>query len=73
MSERTDLDRLDELESRQAFQDDTIAALNEALVRQQQHLAHLEKMLGLVIERLQDAVPDVSLPEPQEEPPPPHY
>lgn len=71
LSERTDLSRLDDLESRQAFQDDTIASLNEALVAQQQRITHLEKLLGLMIERFQEAMPEVSLPE--DEPPPPHY
>jgi SlyX protein len=71
MSERTDLDRLDELGSRQAFQDDAIATLNEALVLQQQRIARLEKMLDLVVDRFREAVPDLVLPE--EEPPPPHY
>ena len=71
MSERTDLSRLDDLESRQAFQDDTIAGLNEALVAQQQRIVHLEKLVGLMIERFREEMPDVSLPE--EEPPPPHY
>ncbi len=71
MSERTDLSRLDDLESRQAFQDDTIASLNEALVAQQQRIVHLEKLVGLMIERFREEMPDVSLPE--EVPPPPHY
>jgi SlyX protein len=71
LSERTDLSRLDDLESRLAFQDDTIAGLNEALVAQQQRIVHLEKLVGLMIERFREEMPDVSLPE--EEPPPPHY
>ena len=64
-------ERLDELESRQAFQEDTIASLNEALVAQQQRIAYLEKMLDLLIERYREVAPEMALPE--EEPPPPHY
>jgi len=70
MNERTDLDRIDELESRQAFQDDTIAGLNAALIAQQQRIAHLEKMLDLVIDRFREANQDMSLPANE---PPPHY
>lgn len=71
MKKGTDLDRLDELESRQAFQDDTIASLNEELVSQQQRMAHLEKMLEMMVERFRQSVSDIDLPS--DEPPPPHY
>ena len=67
----SDGERIDELESRQAFQEDTIASLNEALVAQQQRLAHLEKMVELLVERYREVAPDAVSPE--EEPPPPHY
>ena len=66
-----DGERLDELESRQAFQDDTIASLNEALIAQQQRISHLEKMVELLVERYRELAPDAVAPE--EEPPPPHY
>jgi SlyX protein len=66
-----DGERLEELESRQAFQEDTIASLNEALVAQQQRIAYLEKMVDLLIERYREVAPDIALPE--EEAPPPHY
>jgi len=71
MSSGADPDRLDEIESRQAFQDDAIASLNEALVGQQQRIAHLEKMLELMIERLRQSGPGGE--GLTEEPPPPHY
>ena len=71
MSDGTDESRLDELEGRQAFQEDTIASLNEALVAQQQRIAYLEKMLELLIERYREVTPDPAAPG--EEPPPPHY
>jgi len=63
--------RLDELESRLAFQDDTITSLNQALVSQQQRISHLEKSLALVLERFREKELDFDLPD--EEPPPPHY
>ena len=71
MSDGSHEGRLDELESRQAFQEDTIASLNEALVAQQQRIAYLEKMVELLIERYREAVPDAVAPG--DEPPPPHY
>ncbi len=71
VSKRADHERLDDLESRQAFSEDSIASLNDALVAQQQRIAALEKMLALVIERYREGMADAG---PQgEEPPPPHY
>ena len=67
--------RLDELESRVEFQEDTIAGLNEALVRQQQRMDKLEAALQLIVDRLDrghfDAGQDAGGSPP--EPPPPHY
>ena len=63
--------RIVELETRQAFQDDALASLNEALVSQQQRITHLEQMLKLVVERLR--APELDLDLPAAEPPPPHY
>ena len=60
-----------DLQSQLAFQEDTIASLNEALVAQQERIAYLEKMLELLIERYRDSMPDAAAPV--EEPPPPHY
>lgn len=71
MTQPSDLSRLDELEARQAFQDEAVASLNEALVNQQQRIAQLEKMLELMIERYRQPESDIALPS--EEPPPPHY
>ena len=70
MNERTDLSRLDDLESRQAFQDDSIARLTEALVSQELRIAQLEKMLAYLVERLRGSEQDISI-SPDE--PPPHY
>ncbi|MGE0621070.1 MAG: SlyX family protein [Pseudomonadales bacterium] len=63
--------RIVELETRQAFQDDALASLNEALVSQQQRITYLEQMLKLVVERLR--APELDLDLPAVEPPPPHY
>lgn len=59
------------MESRQAFQDDNIASLHEALVAQQERITYLEKMLELLIARYREEMPESG--SPGEEPPPPHY
>lgn len=39
-------DRIDELESRLAFQDDTVHSLNEVVARQQREIDQLQLQLG---------------------------
>jgi len=63
--------RIVELETRQAFMDDTLVSLNQALVDQQQRITRLEQLLKLLIERFR--APDLDLDLPAVEPPPPHY
>jgi len=63
--------RIVELETRQAFLDDTLVSLNQALVDQQQRITHLEQLLKLLIERFR--APELDLDLPAVEPPPPHY
>ena len=67
-----DAERIDLLETRLAFQEDTISTLNDALVDQQSRLDHLESLLSLVIERLRNP-PEALDPGQLEDPPPPHY
>ena len=62
--------RLEELESRLAYQDDTINSLNDALIGQQAKLTELERILNLMIERIQQSPSDD---DQSAEPPPPHY
>ena len=71
MTENEVVARIVELESRQAFLDDTIISQNQALVQQQQRITQLEKMLALMLERFR--APDLDLDLPAAEPPPPHY
>ncbi|GGI91794.1 SlyX family protein [Halopseudomonas pertucinogena] len=64
--------RLDELETRLAFQDDTIEALNEAVSRQQLELEKLQRSLELLAQRQADLA--ASLPGGvEDDQPPPHY
>ena len=63
-------DRIDALEAKVAFQEDTIASLNEALVCQQTRLDELERLLEMSLAEIKGGQ------EPgagQAEPPPPHY
>lgn len=62
--------RLETLESRLAFQEDTIQQLNDALVGQQTRIDRLEALLMLMAQRFGS---DEGEPGPVVEPPPPHY
>jgi SlyX protein len=62
--------RLDAIETKLAFQEDTLQQLHEALVAQQARIDQLEAMLELLIEQQRSGDADAAaLPEP----PPPHY
>lgn len=65
-------DRIDTLESRFAFQEDTIGKLNDVIVDQQTRLAQLEKSIRSLLERLAEQESASGLEAPDEEPPP-HY
>ena len=68
---RTLEERIDELESRLAFQDDTISTLDRALGDQQRQVGRLEKQLALVMDRIREKDLDLDLPD--DHAPPPHY
>ncbi|MCZ6618786.1 MAG: SlyX family protein [Gammaproteobacteria bacterium] len=63
--------RLDDLESKVAFQENTIQKLNEVVIAQEARIHDLETSLRLILESLrnQAASPEI---EPVENPPP-HY
>ncbi|HDZ56256.1 MAG TPA: SlyX family protein [Pseudomonas xinjiangensis] len=64
--------RVNELEARLAFQDDTIQALNEAVGRQELELERLRRALQLLATRQADLA--ASMPgEAADDQPPPHY
>ncbi len=64
--------RLDDLETRLAFQDDTIEALNEVVTRQELALEKLERALVLLARRQADLA--ASIPGgAEDDQPPPHY
>jgi len=63
--------RLEELESKVAFQEDTIQKLNEVVIEQDARIHGLETSLRLLVENLRDRATATEI-EPQDEPPP-HY
>lgn len=64
-------ERINELESRLAFQDDTIQALNDVLVVQQRLLERLQLQVAALIKRQDEASSQFGVSE--DEVPPPHY
>ena len=65
-------ERITELESRLAFQDDTIQKLNDVVVKQQQQIDQLFVQMSELKEQIQSLVPVLIANEAQETPPP-HY
>ena len=71
MNDLTSLsDRVDRLEERLAFQDDTIETLNRTITEQWAKIDALTRQLAVLNERLQEA--ESQMPRPANEPPP-HY
>ena len=71
MSEAKTLgDRIDALETRLMFQDETIETLNQTITAQWQQLDALTRQLASLNDRLQEA--EANAPRPANEPPP-HY
>ncbi|CAD5109071.1 SlyX family protein [Zestomonas carbonaria] len=64
-------ERITELESRLAFQDDTIQALNDVLVAQQRVLERMQLQLAALAKRQEDMQGWID--GPQDDAPPPHY
>ncbi len=64
--------RLQELEVKIAYQEDTIEQLNAALSHQQQVMSELDYKLRLISDKLK-TVPVSDILSAEDEPPPPHY
>lgn len=65
--------RLVDLESRSAFQEETVRELNDALVRQQERIDRLEASLNVVVEQLQQGGEGDRQSAAPEDERPPHY
>ena len=70
MGEKELSERIDALESRLAYQDQTIEQLNETITAQWKQIDALTRQLSALTERLQEA--EASAPAPANERPP-HY
>ena len=70
MGEKDLSERIDALESRLAYQDQTIEQLNETITAQWKQIDALTRQLGALTERLQEA--ETNAPSPANERPP-HY
>ncbi|OBW91839.1 SlyX family protein [Gallibacterium salpingitidis] len=66
------LQRLDELEMKVAFQENTIEQLNQALVDQQFIIEKMQLQLRYLAQKLKDMQPS-NIATQAEETPPPHY
>ncbi|EKG32973.1 SlyX family protein [Pseudomonas avellanae] len=64
-------ERVMELESRMAFQDDTIQALNDVLVKQRREFDHLQQQMAAMTKRQEEMGSQFDTFE--EDAPPPHY
>ncbi len=66
------LGKLDVLETKQAFQEDTIESLNAVIIKQQKDIELLGLRIQVIQERIKQAA-EGNVDYQQEEPPPPHY
>ncbi|AMB85980.1 hypothetical protein AWM79_11980 [Pseudomonas agarici] len=64
-------ERVTELETRLAFQDDTIQSLNDVLVMQQRVVERLQLQMTALLKRHEEMIGQFESSE--EEAPPPHY
>lgn len=64
-------DRVTELETRLAFQDDTLAALNDEVVRQSRALERLQLQMAALLKRQEEMVGQFEIAS--QDTPPPHY
>ena len=65
-------EKLEELETRLAFQDQELQTLNDVIINQQSQIDGLEEKIRLLHEKMKDLKTETVIPA-SEETPPPHY
>ncbi|WP_415897678.1 SlyX family protein [Neptuniibacter sp. QD72_48] len=68
-----DQERITELETRVAFQEDTLDKLNNMVASQEIELERLKRMLKIMNQQLKNLTVDGVAGSGDNEPPPPHY
>jgi SlyX protein len=69
----TDQERIDELETRVAFQEDTLDKLNSIVSSQEIEIQKLTRMMKVFSQQVKNISIDMPTSRPEDEPPPPHY
>ena len=62
--------RIEDLETKLTFQEDTIQKLNDVIVTCQTRIDELDAIVRMLTEQVRTAEPII---KPEDEPPPPHY
>ncbi|RLM25118.1 lysis protein [Brenneria alni] len=65
-------ERLEQLESRQAFQELAIEELNQTIIQHEREISRMREQMRLLTERLRTQQTSLVAPQ-SEETPPPHY
>jgi len=63
--------KLLDIDTRMAYQDDSIQALSDVVYKQQQQIDHLNKLTQLLVDKVKDL--SEHAPHPHQEEKPPHY
>lgn len=65
--------RIESLEAKVSFQDETIEILNDELKAHQQQMAKMRRQMELLGEKVKEVQTSSSFMGQEQEPPPPHY